>query len=114
MRTLTMEMVDLQKLCDECGLEYTLTTAGIMYGYYGNDYIIHYDFTRPQNKYKDNIIVFRDVEIVGNKIQFCNHEAVWNDEYNYNYLKETIIKAINRYKQKFLEIKEQKLQKDFE
>lgn len=114
MRTLTMEKIDLQKLCEECGLEYTLTTAGNMYGYYGNDYIIQYDVTRPQNIYKNNIIIFRDVEVVGNKIQFCNHEGVWNDEYNYNYLKETIIKAINRYKQKFLEIKEQKLQKDFE
>ena len=114
MRTLTMEKIDLQKLCEECGLEYTCSTAGIMYGYYGNDYIIHYDFTSSQNKYKDNILVFRDVEVVGHKIQFCNHKAVWNDEYNYNYLKETIIKAINQYKQKFLEIKEQKLQKDFE
>lgn len=107
-----MEKIDLQKLCVECGLEY-FTTASMMYGYYGNDYIIHYDFTGKQNKYKDNIIVFRDVEVVGNKIQFCNHKAVWNDEYNYNYLKETIIKAINQYKQKFLEIKEQKLQQDF-
>lgn len=112
MRTLTMEKIDLQKLCVECGLEY-FTTAGIMYGYYGNDYIIHYDFTGKQNKYKDNIIVFRDVEVIGDKIQFCNHKAVWNDEYNYNYLKETIIKAINQYKQKFLEIKEKKLQSDF-
>lgn len=75
--------------------------------------IIHYDFTRKQNKYKDKIL-FRDVEVVGNKIQFCNHEAVWNDDYNYNYLKETIIKAINQYKHKFIEIKEQKIQKDFE
>ena len=113
MRTLTMEMIDLQKLCAECGLKYTLTTAG-MYGYYSNHYIIQYDFTRSQKKYKDNIFVFRDVEVVGNKIQFCSQEVVWNDEYNYNYLKETIIKAINLYKQKLLEIKEQKLQKDFE
>lgn len=109
-----MEMIDLQKLCAECGLIYTLTTSGNMFGYYGDDYIIHYDFKRPQNKYKDNIIVFSDVEVVGNKIQFCNHKAVWNDEYNYNFLKETIIKTINLYKQKFLEIKEQKLQQDFQ
>lgn len=33
-----MEKIDLQKLCEECGLEYTLSTAGVMYGYYGNDY----------------------------------------------------------------------------
>lgn len=109
-----MEQINLQKLCEECGLECALTPDGTLYGYYGNDYIIHYDYTMRQNKYKNNIIVFRDVETVGNKIQFCNHEAVWNDEYNYNYLKETINKAITRYKQKFLELKEQKLQRDFE
>lgn len=108
-----MEKIDLQKLCDECGLEYTVSTGKIAYGYYGNDYIIHYDFTSTQNKFKDNIIVFKDVEVVGNKIQFCNYEAVWNDDFNYNYLKETITKAVTRYKQKFLEIKEQKLKSDF-
>ena len=34
-----MKKIDLQKLCEECGLEYTVT-AGVIFGVYRNDYVI--------------------------------------------------------------------------
>lgn len=111
MRILIMKKIDLQKLCEECGLKYTVN-AGIIFGVYGNDYVI--SCNGSDFYYNDKILVFKDAGAYEYKIRFCNGVTVYNDENNYNYIKETIIKAINQYKEKFLELKEQKLQKDFE
>lgn len=111
MRTLTMKKIDLQKLCEECGLKYTVT-AGVIFGVYGNDYVISCNGSDFQ--YNDKILVFKDAGVYKYKIRFCNGEQVHNDENNYNYIKETIIKAVNQYKEKFLELKEHKLHQDFD
>ena len=64
--------------------------------------------------FNDKILVFKDASVYKYKIRFCNGEQVHNDENNYNYIKEMIIKAVNQYKQNFLELKEQKLHQDFD
>lgn len=114
MRTLTMEKIDLQKLCGECGVFYKKHARNEEIGYYGGLVILKYDPKDILPEYKNYIFVMSDAEWNGNHIYFLKAKKVYNDEYNIDFLKKTLTNTIIKYKQIKQEQKEKKIQKDFE
>lgn len=114
MRTLTMEKIDLQKLCEECGLIYYKDSSNIETGYYNGKVIFQFDPDQAVSTYKNNIIYLSSADMSKHGLNFVCPKQIYNDDYNYNFLKKSITEAIIKYKELILEDKKQKLQKDFE
>lgn len=114
MRTLTMEKIDIQKLCEECGVFYKKHERNEELGYYGGLVILKYDPKDILPEYKNYIFVMTDAEWNGSHIYFLKAKKVYNDEYNIDFLKKTLTNTIIKYKQIKQEQKEKKIQKDFE
>ena len=110
-----MEKIDLQKLCTECGIFYEKNERNEELGYYGGLLILKYypnDLMVPE--YKNYIFVMTDADWNGSYIYFGKVKKVYNDEYNIDFIKKTLTNTIIKYKQIKQELKEKKLQKDFE
>lgn len=114
MRTLTMEQIDLQKLCEECGVFYKKHEHNEELGYYGGLVILKYDPNNIVPEYRDYIFVMSDADWNGSQIYYGKAKKVYNDEYNIDFIKRTLTNTIIKYKQIKQEQKEKKLQKDFE
>lgn len=105
-----MEKIDLQKLCEECGVFYKKHEHNEELGYYGGLVILKYN---PNIK-KDYILVMSDAEWNGSHIYFEKAKNVYNDEYNTDFIKKTLTNTIIKYKQIQQEQKEKKIQQDFQ
>ena len=114
MRTLTMEKIDLQKHCIECGLDYHKDSSNIETGYYNGKTIFQYDPGQVVSTYKNNIICLSSATMDKYGLNFVYPKAIYNDDYNYNFLKKSITEAIIKYKELIQKDKEQKIKQDFE
>lgn len=109
-----MEQINLQKLCEECGVFYKKHERNEELGYYGGLVILKYEPNNIFPEYKNYIFVMTDAEWNGSKIYFKIVKKVYNDEYNLDFIKKTLTNTIIKYKQIKQEQKEKKIQKDFE
>lgn len=108
------EKIDLQKLCEECGVFYKKNESKKELGYYGGRVILKYDPSNIVPEYRDYIFVMTDAEWNGREIYYRNIKKVYNDEYNIDFIKRTLTNTIIKYKQIKQEQKEQKVLQDFE
>lgn len=109
-----MEKIDLQKLCEECGLIYYKDSSNIETGYYNGKVIFQFDPGQVVSTYKNNIICLSAAAMSKYGLDFVQPKQIYNDDYNYNFLKKSITEAIIKYKELILEDKKQKLQRDFD
>ena len=105
-----MEKINLQKICEECGVFYKKHKHNEELGYYGGLVILKYD----PNTNKDYLYVMSDAECNGSHIYYDKAKNVYNDEYNTDFIKNTLTNTIIKYKQLKQEQKEKKIQNDFE
>ena len=109
-----MAMIDLQKLCIECGLDYHKDSSNRETGYYNGKVIFQFDPGQVVRPYKNNIICLSSASMSKYGLNFVYPKAIYNDDYNYNFLKKSVTEAIIKYKELIQRDKEQKLQQDFE
>ena len=109
-----MEKINLQKICDECGLIYHKDCSNIETGYYNGKVIFQFDPGQVVSTYKNNIICLSAAAMGKYGLDFVYPKQIYNDDYNYNFLKKSITEAIIKYKELILEDKKQKLHQDFE
>jgi hypothetical protein len=109
-----MEKIDLQKICDECGLIYHKDSSNIETGYYNGKVIFQYVPGQFVSTYKNNIICLSSVAMSKYGLNFVYPKQIYNDDYNYNFLKKSITEAIIKYKELIQADKEQKIKQDFE
>lgn len=109
-----MEKINIQKLCEECGVFYKKHERNEELGYYGGLVILKYTPNDIVPKYKNYIFVMSDAEWNGSHIYFGNVKMVYNDEYNTDFIKKTLTNTIIKYKQIKQEQKEKKIQQDFQ
>ena len=105
-----MEKINIQKLCEECGVFYKKHERDVELGYYGGLVILKYD----PNTNKDYLFVMSDANWNGSHIYYEKAKNVYNDEYNINFIKKTLTNTIIKYKQIKQEQKENKRQQDFQ
>lgn len=108
------EKIDLQKICDECGLSYHKDSSNIETGYYNGKTIFQFDPGQVVSTYKNNIICLSSAAMGKYGLNFVYPILIYNDDYNYNFLKKSITEAIIKFKELILEDKKQKLKQDFE
>lgn len=99
-----MEKINLQKICEECGVFYKKHEHNEELGYYGGLVILKYD----PNTNKDYLFVMSDACWSG------SHIYVYNDDYNTDFIKKTLTNTIIKYKKIKQEQKEKKIHQDFE
>lgn len=100
--------IDLKKLCDELGLNYEIDEElTIRCSYCGYHILI----CEPD----PNFIFFKTRISSDDKGKFCfsSVERLWNDEYNYDYLKIKLIHTIKKFKLEKIEMRKADLCKDF-
>lgn len=100
--------LDIKKLSDELGLNYDIDGTQTIRCTYCGYYILRYD--QIYNKdiyYKTKIISEEKI------FSFLNVERVYDDDYNYNFLKNALIKTINKFKLEKIEKRKEDLCKDF-
>ena len=107
-----MKKIDIKKLSDELGLSYEIDDTQIRCSYCGH-YILRYDPNIKATKVFDDI--FYKTRIGGDKgsFSFFDVDRVYNDDYNYNFLKNELIKTINKFKLEKIEKRKAELCKDF-
>lgn len=100
--------LDIKKLSDELGLSYDIDETQTIRCAYCGYYVLRYD--KIHNKdiyYKTKITNEEQV------FSFLNVERVYDDDYNYNFLKHKLIKTINKFKLEKIEKRKEDLCKDF-
>ena len=105
-----MEKIDLQKICEECGVFYKKHEHNEELGYYGGLVILKYD----PNTNKDYLFVMSDAGWSGSHIYYDKPKNVYNDDYNTDFIKKTLTNTIIKYKKIKQEQKEKKIHQDFE
>lgn len=102
--------IDIKKLCDELGLNYEIDEEQTIHCTYCGYYILRY-----ATKTFDDI--FYKTRIGGEngkgRFSFFEVDSVYNDDYNYNFLKNQLIKTINKFKLEKIEKRKEDLCKDF-
>ena len=109
-----MNKIDIKKLSDELGLTYEIDETQTIRCSYCGCYIIRYE---PKLCYatKNFDDIFYKTRITGEKgtFSFFDVDRVYNDDYNYNFLKNELIKTINKFKLEKIEKRKEELCKDF-
>ena len=105
--------LDIKKLSDELGLSYDIDETQTIRCTYCGYYILRYDPNIKATKTFDDI--FYKTKISGEKgtFSFFEVDRVYNDDYNYNFLKNQLIKTINKFKLEKIEKRKEELCKDF-
>lgn len=105
--------LDIKKLSDELGLNYEIDETKTIRCTYCGYYILRYDPNIKATKTFDDI--FYKTKISGEKgtFSFFEVDRVYNDDYNYNLLKNQLIKTINKFKLEKIEKRKEDLCKDF-
>lgn len=107
--------LDIKKLSDELGLNYEVDETKTIRCTYCGYYILRYDpnikATQPFDDifYKTKIIIKEK----GVFSFFNDVDSVYNDDYNYKFLKDALIKTINKFKLEKIEKRKEDLCKDF-
>lgn len=107
--------IDIKKLCDELGLNYEIEEdTQIIRCTYCGYYILRYN---SKMKYAtetfDDIFYKTKINDEKGTFSFSYVARVYNDDYNYNYLKNELIKTINMFKLEKIEKRKADLCKDF-
>ena len=111
--------IDIKKLSDELGLSYEKDEDGTIRCSYCGYIILRYETNKyEQNKFASSVRddIFYRTRISGEKGVFSFFDidrVVYNDDYNYNFLKNELIKTINKFKLENIENKKKELSKDF-
>lgn len=109
-----MNKIDIKKLSDELGLHYEIDDEQTIRCTYCGYYILRYE---TKMKYATGSFddIFYKTKISDEKgvFSFFNVDRVYNDDYNYNYLKNELIKTINKFKLEKIEKRKADLCKDF-
>ena len=101
--------IDIKKLCDELGLSYEIEEdTQIIRCSYCSMYIMRSELKYDSIYYKTRISSKNK-----DKLCFFDAECVYNDDYNYNFLKNELIKTINKFKLEKIEKRKADLCKDF-
>ena len=108
MRTLIMKLIDLKKLCAECGLLYQETDCYI-YGVFAKQPLM----VGSRTNFTGYIYYETKVKVDGNKLVFTAPVSMRNEECNYDEVKETLLKVITEYKEKYAEIRKMNIETDF-
>ena len=107
--------LDIKKLSDELGLNYEVDETKTIRCTYCGYYILRYDPNIKATKTFDDI--FYKTRIGGENekgtFSFFEVDRVYNDDYNYKFLKEALIKTINKFKLEKIEKRKEDLCKDF-
>ena len=104
-----MKKIDIKKLSDELGLSYEVDeTNAIRCSYCG------YNVLKYEPKMYDGFIFYK-TRITGKKgtFSFFNIDRIYDDDYNYNCLKNMLIMTINKFKLEMIEKRKEDLCKDF-
>lgn len=106
--------IDIKKLSDELGLNYEIDETQTIRCSYCCYYILRYE-TKMKYATKTFDDIFYKTRISGEKetFSFLDVARVYNDDYNYNYLKNELIKTINKFKLEKIEKRKTDLCKDF-
>lgn len=107
--------LDIKKLSDELGLNYEIEeeTKTIRCTYCGYCILRYNPKIKAIQPFDD---IFYKTKIDSEKGVFCfsvNINRVYNDDYNYNFLKNELIKTINKFKLEKIEKRKTELCKDF-
>lgn len=109
-----MNKIDIKKLCDELGLNYEIDDEQTIRCTYCGYYILRYN---SKMKYAtgsfDDIFYKTKISDEKGAFSFSYVARVYNDDYNYNYLKNELIKTINKFKLEKIEKRKADLCKDF-
>ena len=105
--------LDIKKLSDELGLNYEIDETKTIRCTYWGYYILRYDPNIKATQPFDDI--FYKTKIGGEKgtFSFFEVDRVYNDAYNYKFLKDALIKTINKFKLEKIEKRKEDLCKDF-
>ena len=107
--------IDIKKLSDELGLNYEVDETKTIRCTYCGYYILRYDPNIKATKTFDDI--FYKTRIGGKNekgtFSFFEVDRVYNDDYNYNFLKNALINTINKFKLEKIEKRKEDLCKDF-
>lgn len=101
--------LDIKKLSDELGLNYEIDETKTIRCTYCGYYILRYDQIDNKDIYYKTKIISKEKEI----FSFLNVERVYDDDYNYNFLKHKLINTINKFKLEKIEKRKTELCKDF-
>lgn len=106
--------LDIKKLSDELGLNYEIDETQTIRCKYCGYYILRYE-TKMKYATKTFDDIFYKTRISGEKetFSFLDVARVYNDDYNYNFLKNELIKTINKFKLEKIEKRKEDLCKDF-
>lgn len=100
--------LDIKKLSDELGLNYDIDGTQTIRCTYCGYYILRYDPIYNKDIYYKTKITNEE-----KVFSFLNVERVYDDDYNYNFLKYKLIKTINKFKLEKIEKRKEDLCKDF-
>ena len=105
--------LDIKKLSDELGLNYEVDETKTIRCTYCGYYILRYDPNIKATQPFDDI--FYKTKIGGEKgtFSFFEVDSVYNDDYNYKFLKDALIKTINKFKLEKIRQRKAELCKDF-
>lgn len=108
--------IDIKKLSDELGLNYEIDEEQTIRCTYCGYYILRYE-TKMKYATKTFDDIFYKTRIGGENekgtFSFFEVDRVYNDDYNYNFLKNQLIKTINKFKLEKIEKRKTDLCKDF-
>ena len=106
--------LNIKKLSDELGLNYEVDETKTIRCTYCGYYILRYE---PFNPHKISDDIFYKTRIIikekGVSSFFNDVDSVYNDDYNYKFLKDALIKTINKFKLEKIEKRKEDLCKDF-
>ena len=106
--------LDIKKLSDELGLTYEIDEEQIIRCTYCGYYILRYE---PFNPHKISDDIFYKTRIIikekGVFSFFNDVDSVYNDDYNYKFLKVALIKTIIKFKLEKIRQRKAELCKDF-
>lgn len=108
-----MKKINLKKLSDELGLNYEIDETHTIRCSYCGYYILRYDPNIKATEIFDDI--FYKTRISGEKGSFSYFDVdrVYNDDYNYDFLKNELISTINKFKLEKIAKRKSDLCKDF-
>ena len=108
--------INIKALCEELGFVYEISNDNphpIHRGYYQGELILFYD---EGTEYNFNSVTL-DIDYptdISDDYKFINWRFVYNDDYNYNWLKNHLINMISKYKQRIIGDRMFEMNKDFE
>lgn len=104
-----MNKIDIKKLSDELGLTYEIDEEQIIRCTYCGYCVLRYDQIDNKDIYYKTKIISEEKDI----FSFLNIKRIYDDDYNYNFLKNEIIKTINKFKLEKIRQRKAELCKDF-